>query len=243
MPTAEHNVTNRDIQDRVLTLENKVQTIGEDLQDVRRDIHAGFARLETTGSLQKDKENDNRKFIIQVAVGLLATMFSSTFCVVLPGVLAISSLVYFVIDSRTSTAISPVREQSARNEESVRLLQQSYATEILDLKEKTSKSQEADANSRTDRANISEILRGLEKDVADAKRDIASSRAERLAKEVEIETQFNADGQLRNIQFSEQQRLNSDFQNALNGLGAKIPEYPKGPFYQPNISQEAKPIQ
>jgi hypothetical protein len=241
MPTAEHAVTNRDIQDRVLTLENKVSTISEDLQDVRRDIATGFARLETTGALQKDHETENRKFTIQVGVALLAAIFSATFGVILPGILAVSSLVYFVIESRTSTAISPVREQSARNEENLRSLAQNYSTDILALKEKTSRSSEADANSRTDRDDLRRLINGLQQEMAKAETEIASNHSERIAKETEIETQFNADGQLRNVQFSEQQRTNSNLQNALNSLGAKMPEYPRSPFFQPNISQQAKP--
>jgi hypothetical protein len=240
MPTAEHGaVTNRDIQDRVLTLENKVGTISEDLQDVRRDIASGFARLETTGSLQKDHETENRKFTIQVGLALLATIFSSTFGVILPALVAVSSLVYFVIDSRTNTAISPVREQSARNEENVR----TNTASLVELKQQVSRSAESDANSRTDREDLRRVQQRVLETITKIQTDLASDHSERIAKETEIETQFNADNQLRNVQFSDQQRMNSNFQNALNTLGAKMPEYPRGPWFQPNISQQAKPTQ
>lgn len=56
---------------------------------------------------------------------------------------------------------------------------------------------------------------------------------------LEVETQFNADAQLRNIQFAQQQRKNAELQNALHELGAKMPAYPDGPFYHPNISKTA----
>jgi hypothetical protein len=240
MPTAEHAVTNRDIQDRVLTLENKVGTISEDLQDVRRDIHSGFARLETTGALQKDKENDNRKFIIQIALALLATMFSAVFGVILPAILAAASLVFFVIDSRTSTAIAPVKEQAVRTEEAVKNLETTYLPSIVDLREKVNRSAEADTNSRTDREDLRRNQQSMLASISKIQTDLAADHAERIAKETEIETQFNADNQLRNVQFSDQQRINSNFQNALSGLGAKMPEYPSNPFFQPNISQQQK---
>lgn len=69
---------------------------------------------------------------------------------------------------------------------------------------------------------------------------VATLTAKVEQKLAEIETQFNADGQLRNVQFSEQQRWNATAQNSLHELGGKIPEYPTGPFYQPNISQTYK---
>lgn len=48
----------------------------------------------------------------------------------------------------------------------------------------------------------------------------------------EIETQFDADNQLRNVQFSDLQRTVSVMWNHIDGLGS----YPTGPFFQPNIS-------
>lgn len=59
----------------------------------------------------------------------------------------------------------------------------------------------------------------------------------RIAKETEIETQFSAADQYRNIQFSEQQQKNAELQNCLHDLHAIIPLYPSGPFFQPSISQ------
>ena len=50
----------------------------------------------------------------------------------------------------------------------------------------------------------------------------------------EIETQFDADAQLRNVQFSEQQRMFSILWNSSK-LG-KLSPFPAGPYYQPNVS-------
>jgi hypothetical protein len=51
----------------------------------------------------------------------------------------------------------------------------------------------------------------------------------------EIETQFHSVEETRNIQFSEQQRINSLLWNA-SSLGKDSP-YPSAPFYQPNVSK------
>lgn len=53
---------------------------------------------------------------------------------------------------------------------------------------------------------------------------------------VEVETQMDAAAQFAGTQFAEQQRKNADFQNSLAALGAKMPPYPYGPWYMPNIS-------
>ncbi|HSS96991.1 MAG TPA: hypothetical protein VLK33_08175 [Terriglobales bacterium] len=62
---------------------------------------------------------------------------------------------------------------------------------------------------------------------------VAADNSDRVAKEAEIETQFDADSQLRNIQFSDQQRLNAILWNALGTMGT----YPTAPYFQPNISR------
>jgi hypothetical protein len=67
---------------------------------------------------------------------------------------------------------------------------------------------------------------------------VAADHSERVAKEGEIETQFNADSQLRNVQFSDQQRIDAVMWNHINGLGS----YPAGPYFQPNISQQAQQL-
>jgi hypothetical protein len=52
----------------------------------------------------------------------------------------------------------------------------------------------------------------------------------------EIETQFRANDENRNIQFTEQQRKNNELQEALHELGAKMPGGMTGPYYNPHIS-------
>lgn len=53
----------------------------------------------------------------------------------------------------------------------------------------------------------------------------------------EVETQFRASDEIRNIQFANQQRQNQNFQSTLSSLGAKVPNAPDGPYYYPHIAQ------
>lgn len=100
-------------------------------------------------------------------------------------------------------------------------------------------SQQADANSKTDRDQLNLRVRALEASLATESSERNREDARTEAKLTEVETQFSAVEQQRNTQFSEQQRLNSMVFGALSGLNAKFPEYPRAPFFQPNISQQA----
>lgn len=71
-----------------------------------------------------------------------------------------------------------------------------------------------------------------EKDVAELSNKFVAHESESRSKFTEVETQFDADSQVRNVQFSNQQRLNAIMWNHITGLGT----YPEGPFFQPNIS-------
>lgn len=73
-------------------------------------------------------------------------------------------------------------------------------------------------------------------DIAALAKALAADHSSRTANEREIETQFDADGQLRNVQWSTFMRKMNEFQNALADLGAKIPHVTGNPYYQPNIS-------
>jgi hypothetical protein len=90
------------------------------------------------------------------------------------------------------------------------------------------------AQDRTDQRARLDRLEGNQADMNKELRGISSTSEQKFT---EVETQFNADSQLRNVQFSDQQRINSAMWNSLHDLGGKIPEYPKGPFYQPNVSK------
>lgn len=106
-------------------------------------------------------------------------------------------------------------------------------------------------------AQITNVSRGIEKDysglnevarqngrinenqtgdIAALAKMLAADHSERTANEREIETQFDADSQLRNVQWSAFQRRMNDFQNALADLGAKIPHVTGNPYFQPNIA-------
>lgn len=87
-----------------------------------------------------------------------------------------------------------------------------------------------------DREDQQRQLNELTSRSVDNTRTIASNDASYTAKLIEIETQFRADAQARNIQFAEQSRQNGNFQNTLRDLGGKMPEASHNPFYFPDIS-------
>lgn len=76
--------------------------------------------------------------------------------------------------------------------------------------------------------------------VADLNRQYAKSEAERKAKEREIETQFDAMDQIRNVQFANNERMLSIMWNSIDGLGGRMGKFPsEGPWVMPNISRKA----
>ena len=72
--------------------------------------------------------------------------------------------------------------------------------------------------------------------VSEMARATTADHAARVANEREIETQFDADSQLRNVQWATMMRRQADFQNTLADMGAKWPHAAGGPFELPNIS-------
>lgn len=92
-----------------------------------------------------------------------------------------------------------------------------------------------------DRADQERQLTDLATRSVDNTKVIASNDASYTAKLIEIETQFRADAQARNIQFAEQQRQNANIQNSIRDLGGKMPEAAHNPFYFPDISAQRPP--
>lgn len=92
------------------------------------------------------------------------------------------------------------------------------------------------ADSKRDREDMNKKLDYLGQKQADLIATQAKETAERLANEREVETQIDAQSQALSIQFASQQRLNSDYQNALHDQGARMPTAPTAPFFFPNIS-------
>ncbi len=67
-------------------------------------------------------------------------------------------------------------------------------------------------------------------------KQLTEDHAARIANEREIETQFDADSQLRNVQWATIQRRLNDFQNTFADQGAKWPHISGDPYFAPNIS-------
>jgi hypothetical protein len=88
------------------------------------------------------------------------------------------------------------------------------------------------------RSDAAEAITALRASVADLSNKTNSWIAEAKQKSTEIETQFYLDGQSRNLQVSDQQRINSLIWNTLKDIpGAKLSTYPSGPYFQPNVSR------
>jgi hypothetical protein len=88
------------------------------------------------------------------------------------------------------------------------------------------------------RADAAEAIKALTASLAELSNKTNSWIAESKQKSAEIETQFYLDGQSRNLQISDQQRLNSLMWNAISSIPVvKMPAYPAGPYFQPNVSR------
>lgn len=94
--------------------------------------------------------------------------------------------------------------------------------------------------SETERATLVSGLQELQRSLTE---EVAGRKAHDVgvdAQLTEIETQFDASAQELGIQFANQQRTNSVIWDALSDSGAKMPKYPGGPYYFPNISNRAR---
>lgn len=84
-----------------------------------------------------------------------------------------------------------------------------------------------------DRINSNDrVTAEVEKEHAELANKFAAHESESRSKFTEVETQFDADSQVRNVQLSNQQRMNAIMWGHIPGMGT----YPDGPFFQPNIS-------
>lgn len=99
--------------------------------------------------------------------------------------------------------------------------------------------QQQAASSATDRNDMNRGQQMNITSIAALTAALQSEVATRLSTMKEVETQFDALAQEGNTQFAAQQRKNSELQNALHEMGAKMPPYPTGPFFFPNISNRA----
>lgn len=89
-------------------------------------------------------------------------------------------------------------------------------------------------NSIDDRNVLNRRVDQLTDKVSQMATTLNTEIATRTAHEVEIETQFDADSQLRNTQFANQQRMNAIIWNQNKD---KLGEYPAVPSFFPNISK------
>lgn len=84
-----------------------------------------------------------------------------------------------------------------------------------------------------DRISTNDILTGnTARDLNALENKFSSHESESRSKFTEVETQFDSESQLRNVQFSEIQRKTNVMWGHIPGLGT----YPEAPYFQPNIS-------
>ena len=96
------------------------------------------------------------------------------------------------------------------------------------------------ADSKRDRDDQRSRVDRLFDEVTKMQSDFASEHSMRTANEREIETQFDADSQLRNVQWATIYRRLNDMQNSISAMGGKLPATPDGPYYFPNISNRPR---
>jgi septal ring factor EnvC (AmiA/AmiB activator) len=150
------------------------------------------------------------------AIALAVTMFIA----VVPGM-------GFLMANYTSTAMAPLANASTLHTETIRRM----GDQLSSLDAASASSQMADANSRTDRAQLNERLRLLE---AQLNSEIAERRATGAtvkAALAEIEGQFHAVSNLENLRAAQQERLNSMLYEAANP-GKR---YPNGTFFPTSL--------
>ncbi len=205
------------IGDRVLTLENAFTTLSGDIAGLEARMNGSFTELKGLFTHISDEKSSSKRFTINlfVAAG--------------PIIVACFVGLWFVMTLQINALNAPMNANMASlattaNASVVTMRQNS--DDITTLKTLA-------AASTTERQYLTDNIRDLQKQVVEMDKATAANQAFHNAKEIEIETQFNLDAQLRNIQFSEQQRLNALMWNAHKTLGV----YPTAPFYQPNVSQ------
>lgn len=159
------------------------------------------------------KTNGQRAFGIDWSgIGVLFAIIAAL------GGMALAPL--YIVTGNQAKSIEDLNRQLGdhKNLSSHPVMQQRVDGEVKRLDEQIRLERESVANLWTDNKRLESILE--------------SHRATTSSKFIEVETQFDADSQLRNVQFSDQQRTNSILWGHIPNLG----QYPTGPFAQPNIS-------
>lgn len=137
---------------------------------------------------------------------------------------------WMVLTLKINAEIHPQSEKIAAIEQSVEMMSREAVMNRDKLSILTGQAQ----NSVDDRSVLNKKVDILQDKYTALFSAENAHNSERVSHEVEIETQFDADSQLRNTQFAEQQRINSVLWCQHEKTLGK---YPSGPFYFPNISK------
>jgi hypothetical protein len=143
------------------------------------------------------------------------------------------SAAWKITDLQTQVTMAPIGMKASANEQSVA----ANTTQMVLMKAEDAKLRaELDANtardevSEKDRATINATLTKHQQTMAETDAGLQVI----TAKLTEIETQFRAADQLRNVQFAEQQRMNNIMFQISQGK--KPVDYPLNPYFMPSIA-------
>lgn len=155
-------------------------------------------------------------------------------------IVAIVAGIWVVLALKINAEVYPLAQEIAQNKVFVNTLANETSSfrdrvsgDVAVLRDKVALITSQNQASLDDRSQLNKALLEVQRLATANQAAISTEITERSANEREIETQFDADGQLRNLQFVEQQRLNAILWNMnSNHMGA----YPTAPFFMPNIS-------
>lgn len=136
---------------------------------------------------------------------------------------------WMIINLKITTEINPMNARIAQEATLVEGLAKYDTQEREDISRLITQAQ----TSMDDRNQLNKRVDALTDKANENTKALAAEVAIRSSHETETETQFDADGQLRNVQFAEQQRINHIlWSQHKKTLG----DYPNGPYFFPNIA-------
>jgi len=221
------------LNERVGNLETTIRFMDDELHSItdeqlpaiRRDMVRGFADVQTTLQTRAKDSVDAQRMRWGTLVGLTGVF----------GLLLTTGFGVFwmMIQMQVQNRTGPIEKDLSNTTvaaNAARDALQGVQRDVMGLLESA-------ATSRESRKHLEDMQLEQSKQLTTLLADQAANKAATRAKIAEIETQFHWDRENRNIQFSDQQRTNSAVWNAASDLGAKLPHYPTGPFYQPQGSK------
>ncbi len=202
-------------------------------RDTNRQIRDVYTKLESTSADTNakfdrllDRQTQRDKTNWPVLISLAGLMFAA-----LAGG-------WLFIKLQTENTVIPVAGAIAVNQKAIEMLvsqaEKRDARETA-MRSDLDKNGERDAVSETDRARLNQHAVKIDETIHSLERDFSTYKGVITQKLTEIETQFHAADEIRNIQHAEQQRTNNILLQISQG---KHPiEYPTAPVYEPHVAR------